>query len=300
MATPAHRIDRDLVNLDSGLFTELPQPAISIDALRVEVDGPAASSARAAALVLVPDVDDFARTQEMPRVALDSIAPVAMTGEAIAAPPATSKRTATWALGAAVALGLGFIAGLSMSSPKAAPAAAAAPPPAVVEAPAPVRAAAPPPVVEAPAKPADAAPAPVKSAPAKVAKAAVAKASVARAAEAPAPAPEPASTADLPMEMPVIPPLPKAAEVPFKPSSAAVAIADAGLRGQSCKDVEGSMSIPVSVTFAPSGRATRAMINGGPLRGTAAGSCLAQALRGAAVPPFDGEPVTVNTSVHLR
>jgi hypothetical protein len=58
--------------------------------------------------------------------------------------------------------------------------------------------------------------------------------------------------------------------------------------------------VPVSVTFAPSGRVTSARINGGPLVGTPAGGCLAAALRGASVPAFAGEAVTVNTSVRLR
>jgi hypothetical protein len=60
------------------------------------------------------------------------------------------------------------------------------------------------------------------------------------------------------------------------------------------------MSVPVSVTFLPSGRAARASVTGGPFLGTPAGNCIAEALRGASVPPFDGEGVTVSTTLHLH
>jgi hypothetical protein len=59
-------------------------------------------------------------------------------------------------------------------------------------------------------------------------------------------------------------------------------------------------TMAVSVTFAPSGRATRAVIEGGPHRATPVGSCIALHLRTAAVRPFEGPAVTVHTSVHIR
>ncbi|MFT3766893.1 MAG: hypothetical protein QM820_15450 [Minicystis sp.] len=328
MSQPVNPIDREIVDLNGGIFSNLPQQVMPLEAFRLETGEQAASNARAGALALVPDVDDFVRTQEMRRVQLDSFAPMAMPGPS--APTMPEKRSASRAFGAALAVGVGCLvaAGLLVPAKQSAPASQAA----MVQAPAPVeqaakveqapaKAEAPAPVA-APIKQCDAAPA--KSEPAKVepqkaesakvdamkvdaAKAAPVKATVAasvpvKAAPAaePTPAAAPVSTADLPMDMPVIPPAPKAAEVPFSASSAAVAIANAGMRAQSCKDGDASMSVPVSVTFASSGRAVRATINGGPFAGTPAGSCLAQALRNATVPSFDGEPVTVNTTVHLR
>jgi hypothetical protein len=84
-------------------------------------------------------------------------------------------------------------------------------------------------------------------------------------------------------------------------SSAAVAIAAAGRGASGCFEPdELRRTMAVSVTFAPSGHATRAVIEGGPHRATAVGSCIAQRLRNAVVAPFDGPPVTIHTSVHLR
>jgi hypothetical protein len=57
----------------------------------------------------------------------------------------------------------------------------------------------------------------------------------------------------------------------------------------------------VSITFAPSGEATRAVIENGPLRGTETGSCVAHELRHVRIAPFQGgDTATVRTSVLLR
>ncbi|HEX3595887.1 MAG TPA: hypothetical protein VHU80_12335 [Polyangiaceae bacterium] len=56
----------------------------------------------------------------------------------------------------------------------------------------------------------------------------------------------------------------------------------------------------VALTFAPSGHATRAVIENGALRGTDAGSCVAMQLRGVKIAPFDGGAATVRTTVLLR
>lgn len=56
----------------------------------------------------------------------------------------------------------------------------------------------------------------------------------------------------------------------------------------------------VSVTFAPSGRATRSVVNGAPFGGTTTGSCVAAAFRSLSVPAFTGDPVTVTKSVSIR
>jgi hypothetical protein len=56
----------------------------------------------------------------------------------------------------------------------------------------------------------------------------------------------------------------------------------------------------VSVTFAPSGRVTTAVVNGPPFAGTSVGGCVAAAFRRASVPPFDGSPVTVHKSFSIN
>lgn len=56
----------------------------------------------------------------------------------------------------------------------------------------------------------------------------------------------------------------------------------------------------VAVTFAPSGEATNAEIEGGPLLGAPAGSCVARSLRRARVHEFDGERETVRASIALK
>ena len=52
------------------------------------------------------------------------------------------------------------------------------------------------------------------------------------------------------------------------------------------------------VTFAPSGRVTTALVTGG-LAGSAAGSCVARALRAARVPAFQGSPQVVRKALDL-
>jgi hypothetical protein len=56
----------------------------------------------------------------------------------------------------------------------------------------------------------------------------------------------------------------------------------------------------VSVTFASSGRATRAIVSGPPYAGTATGSCVAAAFRSLSIPAFEGDPVTVAKSVPVQ
>jgi hypothetical protein len=98
-----------------------------------------------------------------------------------------------------------------------------------------------------------------------------------------------------------IPPAPAPIEVSINRTRAAIAIAVSALQAGGCKSAgAGAMSVPVSVTFAPSGQVTKATVDGGPLAGTSAGGCVEQALHGASVRPFDGLPATVSTSVYLR
>jgi hypothetical protein len=56
----------------------------------------------------------------------------------------------------------------------------------------------------------------------------------------------------------------------------------------------------VHVTFANSGKATRATIEGPPFAGTATGGCIAAAFRNAKVPPFGGDKVTVTKRVVIQ
>jgi hypothetical protein len=91
------------------------------------------------------------------------------------------------------------------------------------------------------------------------------------------------------------------ASVDISRPAAAVAISVAGRRAASCLSADdGRSTMPVSVTFAPSGRVTTATVDGGPFAGTAIGGCIARALRSASVGQFDGTPVTVHSSVRIR
>jgi hypothetical protein len=309
MTHPAHRtdkpaprlVDSEIANLDGGLFMGLPHDEIPLDTFRLHDK------------VIEPDVNDQATTLVMRRVKLDSIAPMSLAAPVVEHAAPAPRRAAPWSFVAGVAVGVGAILGVGLmkgqapSAPAATQAALVATPmeaeaavvPAPVPAPpAPVLAAAK--AAEAPAAKAEPkAPAVRAAAPSLKAQAPRAP-RVAAAPRAPEPAAAPVSTADLPIVMPEIPAMPKAPEVAFNRSAAAVSIASKGMGASSCKDDPGSMSIPVSVTFAASGRVTRATINGGPFKGTSAGSCIAAALRNASVPSFDGEPVTVHTSIHLR
>jgi hypothetical protein len=111
------------------------------------------------------------------------------------------------------------------------------------------------------------------------------------------------SPAAIPPQMVIPPPAataPVAAAEISRPA-AAVAISVAGRRAASCLTGDDARStMPVSVTFAPSGRVTTATVDGGPFVGTSAGGCIARALRSASVAPFDGSPVTVHSSVRVR
>jgi hypothetical protein len=88
---------------------------------------------------------------------------------------------------------------------------------------------------------------------------------------------------------------------PFSRSGAAVELARLAGRARACgaADADGPVTADVHVTFAPSGRATTASVSGA-LAGTAVGGCVARVFRGASVPAFDGEAVTVHRTVALR
>ncbi len=87
----------------------------------------------------------------------------------------------------------------------------------------------------------------------------------------------------------------------FNKSAAQSALGGAAGAASGCKAPGDPSGVArVSVTFAPSGRATRAVVGGPPFQGTATGQCVAAAFRGVSVPPFSGDAVTVSKSVTIR
>ncbi len=84
----------------------------------------------------------------------------------------------------------------------------------------------------------------------------------------------------------------------FDSALAASAINAAAERAAACRATGDPQGVAMVVLkYAPSGRVTTAVIEGGPFAGTTVGGCIAMAFRGAQVPPFSGEPVTVRKSV---
>ena len=99
----------------------------------------------------------------------------------------------------------------------------------------------------------------------------------------------------------------KPAEAPATPEGAAfdknaavAALSAAAASAAGCKTADGPTgSGKVSVTFAPSGRATATSV-AGELAGTEVGGCVARLFRSAKVPPFAGDPVTVSKSFSVQ
>jgi hypothetical protein len=88
---------------------------------------------------------------------------------------------------------------------------------------------------------------------------------------------------------------------PFDPAVARAAVAAAASRAGACSDGSSKGAARVAVTFASSGRATRALLDyNSPLAGTGVGSCIARTMSGAQMPPFEGGPVTVTRTVQAR
>ncbi len=86
-------------------------------------------------------------------------------------------------------------------------------------------------------------------------------------------------------------------EPPFSKQAARKALKQAAAGARSCwKPGDSPGSAKVTVTFAPSGQVAAATV-GGPLAGTATGSCIAARFRGATIPAFDGDSVTIGNSV---
>ena len=87
---------------------------------------------------------------------------------------------------------------------------------------------------------------------------------------------------------------------PFDRTAASNAVQAAAAGAADCGRGQGG-STRVAVTFAPSGRATVALVEpGSPFSGTEVGSCIATRMRAVSVPPFDGARVTVHTTLSVR
>jgi predicted Zn finger-like uncharacterized protein len=92
-----------------------------------------------------------------------------------------------------------------------------------------------------------------------------------------------------------------ATEAPaFDKGAAVAALGAAAANAASCKNPDGPTGTgKVSVTFAPSGRATATNVVGA-LAGTEVGGCVARLFRAARVPAFAGDPVTVSKSFSIE
>jgi hypothetical protein len=87
----------------------------------------------------------------------------------------------------------------------------------------------------------------------------------------------------------------------FDATAAASALSRATGEASACRapgDPTGTAR--VTVTFAPSGRVTSAVLSGPPYAGTQTGGCIARTLRNATVPAFTGTPVQVSRTISIR
>jgi predicted Zn finger-like uncharacterized protein len=113
------------------------------------------------------------------------------------------------------------------------------------------------------------------------------------------PADKPAE-AKKPEAEPAPAPAPAADGAAFDKGAAVTALGAAAANAASCKTADGPTgSGKVSVTFAPSGRATMTNV-GGAFAGTDVGSCVARLFRSARVPAFSGDAVTVSKSFSIE
>lgn len=88
---------------------------------------------------------------------------------------------------------------------------------------------------------------------------------------------------------------------PFDSSAAATALGNAANRASSCRQPGDPSGVArVTVTFANTGSATHAIVDGPPFAGTATGGCIAATMRGATVPAFVGDRVTVKKTVVIQ
>jgi hypothetical protein len=87
---------------------------------------------------------------------------------------------------------------------------------------------------------------------------------------------------------------------PFDTAAASAAITAAFGRAAACRGPnDPTGSVTATLTYAPSGRVTTATVSG-VFAGTPVGGCIASALRGARVPAFSGERLTVRRTAELH
>ena len=112
--------------------------------------------------------------------------------------------------------------------------------------------------------------------------------------------PKPELTGALPKPTATVAATTAPAGAPFDQGAAKAALGGAMGQATGCKAAGDPSGVArVSVTFAPSGRVTQAMVQGPPFAGTATGGCIARAFKSASVPPFSGDPVTVQKTVNM-
>jgi hypothetical protein len=112
---------------------------------------------------------------------------------------------------------------------------------------------------------------------------------------------EPVGSEDPDPETAAAAPEPSVEAVPsFDVNAARAAVAAAARVAAGCGDGVHKGSAPVAITFAPTGRVTTAVVQGGPLLGTPVASCVAQSMRSASVPPHSDGYVTVSRTVQIR
>ena len=112
--------------------------------------------------------------------------------------------------------------------------------------------------------------------------------------------PKPEPTGTLPKPTATVAATTAPAGAPFDQGAAKAALGGAMGQATGCKAAGDPSGVArVSVTFAPSGRVTQAMVQGPPFAGTATGGCIARAFKSASVPPFSGDPVTVQKTVNM-
>ncbi|MEO7037416.1 MAG: hypothetical protein ABI548_25910 [Polyangiaceae bacterium] len=103
-----------------------------------------------------------------------------------------------------------------------------------------------------------------------------------------------------PVEIHNAPP-PAAAGTEFDRPAAVAALKSAATQASSCrKNGDPSGTAVLTITFAPSGRVTSAAIQGPPFAGTPTGGCIANTMRHASIPAFDGDRVTVTKTVVIE
>ena len=100
-------------------------------------------------------------------------------------------------------------------------------------------------------------------------------------------------TTDEPQEPPAPQESANAANAPFDPHATTLALAAAAATAGECKKRGDPGGVGrVTVTFAPNGRVTNAVV-GGAFAGTPIGDCVASIFRKIEIPPYSGAGLTV-------